>query len=404
MGWEIDNMVETPDTAMIAFACSNPDNPMPGGWMQIDSLWFGGIADTIPNADFERWETNSYQEPVNWVTANIFSALFGGDASATPSTDAHSGSYSLRIESVETMIPSEDGFSNAVVGFGMPYSGSFFFGESMPTFSVDFNPSGLRGYYKFDPMIDDTAMIMVILTDSEENSYYGGTLLTASDTYTSFTVGFMIPTNVDITEVGMVVSTSTYFMQGDGQSGDVGSILLLDDLELINPCDGNTFAIYSVISPTCDNDTAVIDAGSGWDEYLWSNGATSQSISVVITDAATYSVTVTDNATGCEYSDEVDITLPICDAIDHNDGYQTSVDIFPNPSSGLISLAFHNHLSGEFVAEIIAVTGKTLKKETLSISQTGNEARLDLSDCPSGLYLIKITGNNFNHCERIMIN
>jgi hypothetical protein len=39
-----------------------------------------------------------------------------------------------------------------------------------------------------------------------------------------------------------------------------------------------------------------------------------------------------------------------------------SVDIFPNHLPVLISLAFHNHLSGEFVAEIIAVTGKHVEE------------------------------------------
>ncbi len=54
----------------------------------------------------------------------------------------------------------------------------------------------------------------------------------------------------------------------------------------------------------CDN--ATLDAGSGFASYLWSNGATTQTINV--TSTGTYSVTVTD-ATGCSGSDSHAVTI-----------------------------------------------------------------------------------------------
>ncbi|MBC7845475.1 MAG: T9SS type B sorting domain-containing protein [Flavobacterium sp.] len=47
------------------------------------------------------------------------------------------------------------------------------------------------------------------------------------------------------------------------------------------------------IVPICDNNTITIDAGAGFDSYLWSNGAMTQTISV--TNPGNFSVTVIDN-------------------------------------------------------------------------------------------------------------
>ncbi len=440
--WNIDDMIEVPDTAMIAFACTNPNNPKEGGWLQVDSVCFTGIDDTIPNADFENWEEASYQEPVSWVTANLFSFLFGGDTCATPTSDAHSGNLAIRIESVEAWLPfavkalsdlskqansliaappvcgngiceaGEDfegcpsdcsPLSSTVVGFAMPYSGSYSLNEDMPTFDVDFNPSALTGYYKFDPMVDDTALVYVYLTDSEENTYNSPMILLPISIYFPFIVPIMLPEGVTITKMGIVASTSIHFMEADGQSGEIGSVLYLDDLELINPCEENTFAIASVQYPLCDDNTAVIDAGSGWAEYLWSTGAETQSITVPITAETTYSVTVTAEGSGCQYSDEVTISLPICNAINPTSEKKMGADLYPNPSAGVFILEFINALPGKYNAEIIAVTGKVLFKDVLLIDQASKKVQFDLTKYPEGLYLIKISGAKFSYCERIMI-
>lgn len=46
------------------------------------------------------------------------------------------------------------------------------------------------------------------------------------------------------------------------------------------------------VLPICENNTISIDAGSGFDTYLWSNGATTQSI--IVANPGDFSVTVTD--------------------------------------------------------------------------------------------------------------
>ena len=312
----------------------------------------------------------------------------------------------MRIESAEVMVPGNEGLTKSVVGFGIPYTTSFDFTESIPTFEVDFNPIMLSGYYKFEPLQDDTAFVYVVLIDDEEQivgeyqSY-----LYSTDQYTLFTLMLNYPAGNTITEVAMVVSTSIYFMQGDGKSGEIGSVLYLDDLRLVSLCE--TLAPYEIAAidlPTCESSVAVIDAGDGWDEYLWSNDETTQVITVDINDQSIYSVTVTDSEMRCEFSDEVAIGLPLgCDNVEEIDDQLSHVEIYPNPAFDKFTLEFQNIDPGKYRAEVIDITGKSLIRKELNIGQTVRKFTVDMTGYPEGLYLIKIMGIQFNDCQRVLL-
>ncbi len=82
-------------------------------------------------------------------------------------------------------------------------------------------------------------------------------------------------------------------------------------------CEGVRTSVQAVINPipvvTLGNDTSILDgdnidfdAGTGFTSYIWSNGASTQTINV--NTAGCYSVTVT-NSFGCSNTDEVCLTV-----------------------------------------------------------------------------------------------
>jgi hypothetical protein len=173
-----------------------------------------------------------------------------------------------------------------------------------------------------------------------------------------------------------------------------------------DPCDAfDPYEITDVTQPTCEDITAVINAGDGWDEYLWSNDETTQVISVEITDNSTFSVTVTDTDTGCEFSDEVTINVPTgCEnSIDFLSDQPVYIELYPNPASGLVTLEYVGLNPGQYTTEIMDVTGKLLIRKENHVTQSKGKYIINLTEYPEGLYLIKIAGNNFNHCERLLL-
>ena len=401
-GFEITAPSEAPDTAMVAFTSSNPYDTHIGGYLQADSLWFGNLPDVIPNADFEEWYAASYEEPVGWVSSNLFAQLFGGDMGASPTADANSGDLALRLEAVQTMVPTDLGLQNMVVGFVMDYDGTFNLSSKNPTFPIDFNPTSMTGYYKLDPPMNDTALIYVQFIDSEEGFYNFASWLLPASEYTFFEIPIDIPPEVDIVEASIIASTTLYFMAG----GDEGTVLFLDDLHLVDPCE--TFAPYeiaSVTQATCEVSTASIDAGEGWDEYLWSNDETTQVIEVDVTETATYSVTVTDTETGCQFSDEVELVVPTgCeDALDELSAQDISISLYPNPNKGIFTLEIKNSKPELYVSEVVDITGKVLIRRSCYITPVNNSIDFDMTAYPEGLYLLRVSGAGFSSTDRIMI-
>lgn len=99
------------------------------------------------------------------------------------------------------------------------------------------------------------------------------------------------------------VSTSGNYIVTVVQNGCVGKDTVV---VTVNPLP-NPSITPSSNQTICQGETVTFDAGGGYDNYLWSNGATTQTVSV--TSAATLDVTVTDNGCSGATSNSVSVTV-----------------------------------------------------------------------------------------------
>lgn len=133
--------------------------------------------------------------------------------------------------------------------------------------------------------------------------------------------------------------------------------------------------------------------------YLWSDGSTESSISV--SEDGTYSLTVTD-ANNCSASSSINIKLKIIDNPGGGGGNggggttpppsainslaEGEIGIYPNPADNTINIDFsQSQLTGSRIW-IMSVTGKVLMTDI----QTSDIMRIDISNWPQGIYIIKV--------------
>jgi Esterase-like activity of phytase/Secretion system C-terminal sorting domain len=143
----------------------------------------------------------------------------------------------------------------------------------------------------------------------------------------------------------------------------------------------------------------VLDAGAGFNQtYLWSNGATSQTITAAAN--GTYSVVVT-SASGCTSTDEVTVSIEpnaVSDKL-----LSGKLNLFPNPTSGWVNLAFSEFETGAYNIGVYDVTGRLLLSQNLDIQVASQTAQLDLNHFPKGAYLVKIGSEKGMMARRVVV-
>lgn len=130
--------------------------------------------------------------------------------------------------------------------------------------------------------------------------------------------------------------------------------------------------------------------------YLWNTGATTPII--IGTSPGTYSVTVTDPVTGCEYETEVEVLCNL-EGLKEDGRLEQSretsadlIEVFPVPTKGQINL------KGELLkgSQIIITS---LDGEELNVIRDNKESerQLNLSNLTSGIYYIKVLTTDIDH-------
>jgi exo-beta-1,3-glucanase (GH17 family) len=148
-------------------------------------------------------------------------------------------------------------------------------------------------------------------------------------------------------------------------------------------------------------DSILLDAGNGFNTYLWNNGETTQSIQI---DKQTclgenkFSVIVTDN-NQCIGSDTITINIITgLNTISMND----NITFYPNPSSGKLYIEIENiRDKNEF--QIISEAGQILYSKRYEKLKNNIKEELDLTGYPSGIYFLKVINNNQIKVEKFTL-
>lgn len=159
------------------------------------------------------------------------------------------------------------------------------------------------------------------------------------------------------------------------------------------------------------NDAITLNAGS-FSTYLWStdpvgstgDGSTNQTVDLDAVGLGegtfTYSVVVED-ANGCLGLDDIVIDVQICSGVDHINGEQYSINVFPNPNQGVFNVMFTDLPNSESMMELMDVQGRIINTQRLN-GNTGN-VQLHFSDLASGVYMLRVVGDDFTNTQRIII-
>jgi len=152
-----------------------------------------------------------------------------------------------------------------------------------------------------------------------------------------------------------------------------------------------TPTVSAVASQTllCDDGStgsSILTASSNGTTYLWSDGATT--MTTVVTPSVTSVYTITATGNGCSANAFVTVTVNNCNGI--KDLATDNISIFPNPTTGNVTISIPVSIEGNVTVEVYDAIGKLTIKENI----TNNMSNVNLSKLEDGMYMFKIINNN----------
>ena len=200
-------------------------------------------------------------------------------------------------------------------------------------------------------------------------------------------------------------STVTYSLtavsdgNGCNATGNLGSITIT-----VNPNPViNLGADYNV----CINHITTIDAGNGFASYLWSTGATTQSITLDSNNfnvgTNDYSVKVTNND-NCSNSDTITLTVDPCTGILTPVLSGAKISILPNPNKGQFELRISGLENQIYDLGIYNSVGSKVYSESIKSSGLSTQSfKLDFSTYPKGIYYVRLQSKGQISVKKIII-
>lgn len=147
-------------------------------------------------------------------------------------------------------------------------------------------------------------------------------------------------------------------------------------------------------SAVCIGDAITLTA-VGASTYTWNTGSTSPMITVTPTATTVYSVVGT-STNNCSNTAAKMIVVSPCTGIANNTMNESDVQIYPNPSSGIVTIA--NQLTESVNVKVYDMIGRELLKKEVFGTQT-----LDLSKYANGTYILRFEKGNKTLYKKLII-
>jgi hypothetical protein len=210
--------------------------------------------------------------------------------------------------------------------------------------------------------------------------------------------------NLPYSILSNAAGSSLTYIWSNGQTTEAltGSSAGTFDLQVTaaNGCQSSgTFQVNLLNSPVvsagqdqvvCADQFPITIAASGSAQSIsWNTGSSSPILS--INQAGTYVLTGL-NANGCQAVDSVVISSDPCAGVQDE---AFTFEVYPNPTNSILNI--------EFEGELIEVTLRNLEGKLLSqTSVFASPISLDMTNYPSGMYLLQLTGEDHMQTQRII--
>jgi hypothetical protein len=332
----------------------------------------------IPNGGFNRW--TSPLNPDGWATLESIFGMPMGFASED-TVDFVEGTASIKLMSDTVAGQPQAGTQPGIVSLG---TGAYVPGNlSFTGIPFKFRPDTLFFAYKYTSPGRDTASIQLIMLKTGSSPVFAG----------------RVPLDTTSQWVGAYLPLDAYY-----SSASVPDTLLLQFASSsAAPVIGSTFHVDAVSfgyrtctatatagGPTtfCQGDSVSLQAnGSGVNyQYQWfKNGSPisgANSATYTAADSGVYFVLV-DSAGKPGVSAPVTVTTTVCLGIQTIEG--VSMNVYPNPTSGVLNVTSDKNLSGfNFVA--YDLVGNVVAIQTLE----GATNSINISHLSNGTYIYRI--------------